>query len=91
MAKKKSAAAGGDTAAADATLAAERQKARDARFTPEEQRAYVEGCIRKQCGASEAEAAERAAALSPEDFADVHDAGREGRVAWVRELLGCDE
>lgn len=84
MAKKKP--------AADAADAAPRKS----KYTPEEERAYVEAVIRKQCRLGKGPDADdqvrqRADQLSPEDFTRLHDAGRHGHVAVCRELLGLDE
>lgn len=58
------------------------------KFTAAEARAYVEKVIAKQAGLSPEQAAKRAAALPPEDFAAIHEAGRNGRVDDVRAILG---
>jgi hypothetical protein len=78
MAKKKTA-----DAAAEATK-------RESQYTPDEQRAYVEAVIRKQCGLDAAAAAKRADELLPEEFVLLHDAGRDGQVAVCREILGLE-
>jgi hypothetical protein len=57
-------------------------------FTAAEKREYVAAVIAKQAGVSPEFAAQRAAELSAEDFAAVHDAGRDGRVADARAILG---
>lgn len=71
-------------------LAAEAKARRDDLYTADEQRTYVAAVIKKQAGVSLEEATERAGKLSAEDFAAVHDAGREGRVADCRALLGLE-
>ncbi len=76
------------TAPADAAAAA--QAARDEKYSREEQRSYVEAVIRKQAQLDDEAAAKRADELSPEHFAALHDAGREGRVSDCRELLGLE-
>lgn len=57
-------------------------------LTPAAQRAYVVAVIKKQVGVSLGEATKRAADLSADVHDALHDAGREGRVAECRELLG---
>lgn len=67
---------------------AAKEAAEHSPYTLVEERAYVEAVIRKQCACDAAAAAKRAAALSAEDYRNLHDAGREGRVADCRTLLG---
>jgi hypothetical protein len=64
---------------------------RVSKFTPDEERSYVEAIIRKQCGLTDAAAIKaKADDLSPEEFVLLHDAGREGQLDVVREILGLE-
>jgi hypothetical protein len=60
----------------------------DRAFTAEERQAYALAVIRKQMGADDQQAAKVAEQLGAEKLEELHDAGREGRVADCRKLLG---
>jgi hypothetical protein len=70
--------------------AAERRAAYDAQFTPDDQRGYALAVVAKQAGVSLEEAAKLAEQLGADKLTELHDAGREGRVADCRALLGLN-
>lgn len=84
MAKKKPT----PQAASIADKAAAVAESRDKKYSAAEQREYVLAVVKKQCQLDDEAAEKRAAELTAEERDELHDAGREGRVADCRELLG---
>lgn len=75
-------------AAQQAQPAADAAAAENPAFTPAEKQAYLLKVIAKQAGVDEAGATAIAAKLDAAKLTALHDAGREGRVADCRALLG---